>query len=222
MLVIVTLMCVAIVVWRAAAYVQARSTRVGSAAELASVHAQAQELITLRAQRPTSGVGARPSEDLLKTAQQIMRASALPEAKLKSVTPDAEASLPSDPRLDLVARKRQSVRLVLEPITPPELGSFLASLSREQAVWSVAGIDLSRAGGKDNIETSAAPNSAATPKPTLASSVSYRASLLLSATYVDEPARPAKATKGPESGGSSLNRPTPSSTSPTPIAPPKL
>ncbi|MGH7132964.1 MAG: hypothetical protein ACREJO_13570 [Phycisphaerales bacterium] len=133
---------------------------------------QAQEVLDLRAKRPTTGMGPRPADDLATLLGSVMKAAGLAESKLRTVAPDGETRLAVDPLWPGVNRRRQSARVGLEPLTLGELGVFLQRWRASQSVWNVTSIDFARISAAGTGEQS------------------YRVNLSLVATYVDGPKKP--------------------------------
>jgi hypothetical protein len=150
-----------VVAWRTAA---AEFNR--AAATRASVEEKAARIATLRLQPAVNGFGARPGDDVMSLTTRVLDAAHVPAARLRSVQPEADRTLADDRD----GRRAATVRLSLEPLTVPELGAFLAAWRSSQQVWSVSRIDLNAApaaaggGGAGN----------------------YRASIIVSATYLDD------------------------------------
>lgn len=159
---VAALVCAGVVAWRSAAWGAAAAERRGAQRALAQVRAKVQRLAALHAMPPVAGFGARPSDDLLQLAGGTLGAAGLPGSRLRGVQPEPDRTIEADPD----GRRVAAARLTLEPVTPAELGRFMAALRAAQRVWSVDRVELVAQGG------AAAPG--------------YRATLSLVAPYVRE------------------------------------
>ena len=164
----------AIVAWRGTALAAAARHASAAREQLAEVTQQAQEVLDLRAKRPTTGMGPKPADDLTKLVTATMKDVGIAPERLRSISPDTESTLPSDPLWPGVTRRRQTARVAIEPMSPGELGVLLRAWQRGQSVWSVTVVDLSKLGGTAGG----------------AGDATYRVHLSLAATYVDGPKRP--------------------------------
>lgn len=164
----------ALVAWRGSALGSASRRASAARDQLAEVTQQAQEVLDLRAKRPTTGMGPKPADDLTKLVTATMKDAGIAPERLRSVSPDTESTLPPDPLWPGVTRRRQTARVAIEPMTPGELGVLLRAWQRGQSVWSVTVMDLSKLGGPAGGGADA----------------TYRVHLSLASTYVDGPKRP--------------------------------
>ena len=170
-----------VVAWRSAATAFDRAT-----ADRASVAEKAARIASLRSQPAVNGFGARPGDDVMSLATRVLDAAHVPAARLRSVQPDADRTVADDRD----GRRAATVRLSLEPLTAPELGAFLAAWRSAQQVWSVARIDMN-----------AIPPSGSTPAG------NYRATVTVSATYLDDPAPASRSATPATATPSSANAP---------------
>lgn len=160
---------IALVGWRALSWRSAASDFEEARAFHGEVTSKAARITALRAQAPVSGFGARPDQDVIKLANDVLNTAGLPVGHLRTVVPEPDRALADDRD----GRRAATVRLGVEPVTVQELGALLAAWRSSQQVWSVARIDL------------AAITSAANPgggRP----SGQYRATIVVTATYIDE------------------------------------
>lgn len=146
-------------------------------------------LSALRAQPAVSGFGARPDQDVIQLANGVLSSAGLPAGRLRTVQPEPDRVIADDRD----GRRAATVRLAVEPLTVQELGALLASWRSSQQVWSVARIDL--------IAMSRGENGASGAGSAGRSSGQYRASITVTATYIDEvtPAPVAPSTTSPSS-----------------------
>ncbi|MFT3684281.1 MAG: hypothetical protein QM783_05035 [Phycisphaerales bacterium] len=163
-----------------------------AAAGRATVAEKAARIASLRSLPAVNGFGTRPGEDVMSLATRVLDSAHVPAARLRSVQPEADRVVVDDRD----GRRAATVRLSLEPLTVPELGAFLAAWRSSQQVWSVSRIDMN-----------------AVPPGGGAAAGSYRASITVSATYLDDPA-PSSSTP---STGPVTPAPTPTTTATAPL-----
>lgn len=132
-------------------------------------------LSALRAQPAVSGFGARPDQDVIQLANGVLSTAGLPAGRLRTVAPEHDRAIADDRD----GRRAATVRLVVEPLTVQELGALLASWRSSQQVWSVARIDLIAMSRGESGASGAGRSSG-----------QYRASITVTATYIDEAAPP--------------------------------
>ena len=134
-------------------------------ATLERVRAEAERVLVLRGRSQTVALGAQPQADAFQRVNETLAACGLASTRVESVTPSGDRPLPGN---DVGMNRRvQTFRVVLSPILPDELGSFLDRWRREHGLWTLTGIDLTPASGRG------------TPDGT------FRATLTASAVYVD-------------------------------------
>ncbi len=138
----VVLPCV--LVYRVMDWAGAEDRAVTAEKEAAAASRLMKSVAQLRSTLPTTGQSARPDEDVMQIAQRAARDSALTPTVVREVTPLGERTSTADSSLT-----NQSARLVVEPISLQELGTFLRVWVSSQRVWSVQRLDLSaiNAGG---------------------------------------------------------------------------
>lgn len=158
--------------WRTAVWRDAAAKHARAAAERATITQKSARIAELRARPAVSGFGAKPVDDVMPLANRVLEAAHLPSARLRSVQPEADRAI-ADDRDGLRA---SSVRLTLEPLTVQELGAFLMAWRSMQLVWSVSRIDLSAM-----MQGNGAGGGLGSPK-----AGNYRASMTVSATYLDD------------------------------------
>lgn len=138
-------------------------------AQLAQVRADAGRVLTLRTRAQTVAAGEQPRQDVFRRVNWVLATAGLDRVRAQSVSPGGDQALDGDASGG-PARRVQTVRIVLEPISLDELGAFLARWRNDQALWTVTGVDLAAANARDG---------------------GYRAALTAAAVYV--PASPATA-----------------------------
>lgn len=154
--------------WRSLAWRAAAADFDRAFSEHADVAAKSARAAALRALAPVSGFGSRPTEDVIQLANRVLEAATLPPARLRSVQSEMDRAIQDDRE----GRRLTMARLSLEPLTVPELGAFLSAWRNRQQVWSVTRIELS----------------ALTPTrdgPVARGQGQYRASITVSASYID-------------------------------------
>jgi len=131
----------------------ARARAHGAEARFAQVKADAARVLALRSRSQTVAAGEQPQQDVFRRVNESLAAAGLSHVRVQSINPGGDQSLDG-------ARRVQTVRIVLEPLTLDELGALLDRWRRDQALWTVTGVDLNGKGG------------------------AYRATLTASAVYV--------------------------------------
>jgi hypothetical protein len=132
---------------------------------LLQARADAERVLALRAVAQTVALGAQPQQDVFRRANGVLDGAGLVRTRVQSVNAAGDRALES---AGTPARRVQSVRLVLEPMALGELGAFLDHWSRDQALWTIVGVDLQALVGRG------------------ASPGDYRATLTASAVYAAE------------------------------------
>lgn len=125
----------------------------GAEAQFAQVKSDAERVLALRARVQTVAVGEQPQQDVFRRVNECLVEAGLAHVRVQSVNPGGDQSLDG-------TRRVQTVRVVLEPLTLNELGALLERWRRDQALWTVTGVDLAATSG------------------------AYRATLTASAVYV--------------------------------------
>lgn len=110
---------------------------------LQSVHADAQELLRLRASSPSTAEELPPDDSLMSHVRASLARADLPDTRL------SQLSRPPDKPLRSAGNGAEGVSLVtrtevivLEPITLPELGGWLSEWRVSQPEWIPTQIDL--------------------------------------------------------------------------------
>lgn len=116
-----------------------RATDAAGAFELA--RADAERVLTLRSQTQTVAAGLQPQQDVFQRVNRTITAAGLRGVGVRSVTPAGDRALEAG-NAGGPARRAQSVRIVLGPITLDELGAFLVGWRRDQPLWTVSAVDL--------------------------------------------------------------------------------
>lgn len=130
-----------------------------------------QRILALRAQSQTVAAGQQPRQDIYQRVNQALAAAGLTQARVQSANPAGDQALDAG-QGGGAARRVQSARIVIEPLTLDELGSLLNRWRQDQAVWTITGIDCTHAAR--------------------ASTDAYRITLTVSAVYIPDPANPAR------------------------------
>ena len=190
MLALLAAAAVALIGWRAFAWHDAASDFDDAYAQHAAVAAKAGRVTALRALPPVTGYGSRPTDDVIQLTSRVLETANLPAARLRGVQPEADRAVTDDRGGGGGDNRRlAAARLGLEPLTVQELGAFLSSWRSSQQVWSIARVDLN-----------ALPLSG--PSRTAGQ---YRASITVTASYIDDPAPTVPAAPAPTAA-----KPTPS------------
>lgn len=130
-----------------------------------------QRVLALRGQSQTIAAGEQPQQDIYQRVNQALAAAGLTQARVQSVNPAGDQALDAG-QGGSAARRVQSARIVIDPLTLDELGSLLDRWRRDQPVWTVTGIDCTHTAR--------------------ASTEAYRITLTVSAVYIPDPANPAR------------------------------
>lgn len=152
-------MLVGIVAWRVSVFSSALAAESAAQARMKSVHADIGELVDLRRRQPTTGVGGRPSDDVMFVAQRACADAAINPSLLREVTPDAE-------RVVSPGLIQQSARVQIDGLTLSEMAAVARQWAQSQQVWTIQRIELA-AGGPDRRQSGV-----------------YRVQLQVSALYV--------------------------------------
>jgi len=149
------------------AFVRWRSAEDDATAALSSMRAAERSiarLVELRGRRQTIAAEAKPEQDLIARVNTTLSASGISTSRMKSLTQESDRAVGPEAE----GLRQQSVRVVLEPVTTPELGAFLARWREEQPLWTPTRIELNHTGRRDDTVGQ------------------YTARLLLAATYIGE------------------------------------
>jgi len=136
-----------------------------------------QRAVDLAARAERVAIGQRPQSDVLGRVQTALREAQVPVSRLQRLAQSADTALDRRGSRQGPQRRRQSYRLTLGPVTPAELGRFLAAWRHGQSLWRVSRLELSHQRGAAN---------------------DYAATIVVSATYLaphedpheDQPTRP--------------------------------
>lgn len=113
-------------------------------ASFGQVKAEAERVLELRARAQTVAADVMPQQDVFHRLTASLAELGLPHVRVQSVSPAGDQALEAS--VGGMSRRIQTVRVVLEPITVDELGSFIQYWRREQALWIMTAIDLAVAG----------------------------------------------------------------------------
>lgn len=150
------------------------SARVERAAADRLAHAAAAdstELARLRTAAETRIIGEPPPEDFIDRVNRTLAAIGLPTATASSITREADRGVAGA----ATDQRRRDMRIELRPISPPDLGRFLAAWNADNPAWSARQITL-----RKNNDRRASPED-------------YHATLTLSAEYTQTAAPSASA-----------------------------
>ncbi len=111
---------------------------------LRTTAADAAELARLRATAETSIFGEPPAEDFIDRVNRTLAAVGLPPATAGNITREADRAVAPQN----AGRRRRDMRLELRPISPPDLGRFLAAWNAENPAWAARQITLRRPGDR--------------------------------------------------------------------------
>ena len=105
----------------------------------------AREILQLRAQRQRIAHAEHPTQDVIARINSVIAEAGLPSRCFKSLTPSSNTVInnaggsASD---GTIKYRRQSLRLSLEDLEPPELGRFLTRWRSTQPLWTITSIEL--------------------------------------------------------------------------------
>jgi len=143
---------------------RSRARASAAVARFHTVKHDAERVLALRRRSQRVSWGEQPQQDTFRRVNETLGAAGLRDVRVQSVSPAGDHSLEGSVRAGPSPRV-QTVRIVLEPVGLEQLGSFLEGWRRDQVLWTITGIDLTRVG------TRGAPGS-------------YRATLAASAVYL--------------------------------------
>lgn len=114
--------------------------------DLHSAKSDAAELQSLRSKLGSVGQDQNATQDVLGRVTSTLRDSSLSASILKGVNPEGDTAITSpgsssDPRSQ---PRLRTVSLSLEPVTPAELGTFLAAWRTHGGAWSTSRIELNK------------------------------------------------------------------------------
>lgn len=140
----------------------ARARAGGAEAQFSQVKADAARVLALRSRAQTVAAGEQPQQDVFRRVNDTLATAGLSHVRAQSVNPGGDQALDAG---GAAPRRVQTVRVVLEPVTLDEVGAFLDRWRRDQALWTVTGIDLttSRTGAYRATLTASAVYVPATP-----------------------------------------------------------
>jgi hypothetical protein len=135
----------------------------------------ATELARLRTAAETRIFGEPPAEDFVDRVNRTLAAIGLPPTTASNITREADRGV-AGPGND---QRRRDMRIELRPISPPDLGRFLAAWNADNPAWTARQITL-----RKNNDRRASPED-------------YHATLTLSAEYTQTAAPSASAAPTP-------------------------
>jgi len=159
-----------IVALRARALAAANSFADAREASLAQVGCETQRLVELRARQDVVAAARRPPQDVIALVNKTLREAGVPTDRFKNLEP--ESDVPTSGGL-----RHQTLRLLLEQVSLPQLGQFLAEWRTRQQLWTPTSIELThRVAGADADDR-------------------FDVRVVVAATYVADTADPKEATK---------------------------
>jgi histone deacetylase complex regulatory component SIN3 len=159
----------------------ARESLASAQALLLQTAREAQEIVDLRSQTQTFESRQRPAQDVIAQVNLVLAEAGIPSQHFESLTPEAEAATSATSASAGARLFRQSVRLVLEDLTPEQIGLFLLQWRTSQPIWPVSRIELVHNRSRGTKDDRAANQ--------------YDATVLLTALYVgDAPQAPSAST----------------------------
>jgi hypothetical protein len=110
----------------------------------------AREILELRSHQERIALRQRPAQDVIAQVNAALVEAGIPTSHFKGLNPESEGAVePSAPGTGAgTAYRKQSLRLMLESISMPELGGFLAQWRNAQRVWIVTRIELNHVRGQ--------------------------------------------------------------------------
>jgi len=132
-----------VVALRAHALAAANTLADAREASLTQVEQETQRLIDLRARQDVVAAARRPPQDVIALVNKTLREAGVPTDRFKNLEP--ESDVPTSGGL-----RRQTLRLLLEQVSLPQLGQFLAEWRTRQDLWTPTSIELThRVSGAD-------------------------------------------------------------------------
>ena len=131
------------------------------------------EILELRSHHERVALHERPPQDVIAQVNAALAEAGIPNSHFKGLNPESEGAVePSTAGAagTGVGYRKQSLRLMLEDISMPELGGFLSQWRKTQQVWIVTRIELNHVRGQ------------------AADSDRYDVSILLTALYIAQEA----------------------------------
>jgi len=123
--------------------VQARGDFAAAQIALQQAAGDAQEIMDLRAARQTVESHQRPTQDVIAQVNSVLADVGIPSRALRSLAPESEGSaVASAPTAQGGRLLQQSLRLVLEDLTPEQVGAWLAQWRIAQPIWTPTRIEL--------------------------------------------------------------------------------
>ncbi len=153
---------------QAARWHNARERHAAARRVVAAASADAAELARLQAAAETRIFGEPPAEDFVERVNRTLGTIGLPPTTASNITREADRGVSGAD----AGRRRRDMRIELRPITPPDLGRFLAAWNADNPAWTARQITL-----RKGTDRRAAPEE-------------YHASLVFSAEYTQIAAGP--------------------------------
>lgn len=139
----VVLLASVICVLQITSWIRAEAVLLESRASLSVMQGVAAEIKSLRKHPPLIGERPMPSERFVGMASEVAAQAALSPNAIKSVEAEQESAATTNIVGTGASFRRQSVRVALDAISLPELGSFLGSWRGLHPSWTSTRIDLS-------------------------------------------------------------------------------
>jgi hypothetical protein len=144
-----TALLAAVVVALGAQQLTAARSRARSAqTALDQIARDAQEVLELLGRVQHVELRQRPQQDVIAQVNTVLAEVGIPSRSLRSLSPEADSQIVSGKDTTNAKLNRQSLRLVLENLTVPEIGAFLLKWRSSQQIWTVTRIELAHSGGR--------------------------------------------------------------------------
>lgn len=116
--------------------VRAAEARLGSAAmRLERATQKAREFFDLSGKQERVGIRERPTQDVLALLNSVMAQAGIPSSSFRSLDVEADVAVRIGTGGETGRYRRQSLSLVLEKLSPVQLGAFLEVWRARQGLW---------------------------------------------------------------------------------------
>jgi hypothetical protein len=119
---------------------QAQHDLISAGSALDQTAREAREIVDLRAKEQTVESRQRPAQDVIAQVNAALAEIGIPSRHFKSLTP--ESGPPTLSAFNGGRLLQQSLRLVLEDLSPQQIGSFLLQWRSSQHIWTTSRIEL--------------------------------------------------------------------------------
>jgi len=134
---------------------------------LEQVAHKTRELADLSGKQERIGTQERPRQDVLALLNSVMAEAGVPSASFRSLDVEADVAVRIGTGAEAGRYRRQSLSLVLERLSPAQLGAFLEIWRARQRLWIPTRLELT------HVRDPRAPQNL------------YSARILVTATYLD-------------------------------------